>query len=188
METQRIPQLLLVAGTGRNTGKTTFICNLIRKFNTEHQVVALKITPHFHRNVQSGEVIINNEELYIARETDSTTTKDSSKMLQSGAFQSYFIMAKDEQLGLVMREIEKLLPPHSLIVCESGGLRNLVIPGLFFMMEKEGEETSKPGAASLKLLADRIITFDGQTINFDPESVEISDNRWTLKQSTNDLF
>lgn len=182
MGIQRIPQLLLVAGTGRNTGKTTFICNIIRKFSSKHSIIALKITPHFHRNVQSGKVIVSREDLYIAQETNPASTKDSSRMLQSGALQSYFIMARDEQLGLALEEMKKLLPPLSLIVCESGGLRDIVVPGLFFMLQKDGEETSKPGIASLKLLADRVITFDGQTIDFDPETIEITDNQWTLKQ------
>jgi hypothetical protein len=173
--------MLLVAGTGRNTGKTTFICTIIRKFSPAHSIVSLKITPHFHKNVQSGKVIVSNEHLYIAEETDPSSGKDSSLMLQSGASISYFVMAKDEYLGIALHEIEKIVPPGSLLVCESGGLRDLVVPGLFFMMRTRGDEISKPGAEQLKLVADRVITFDGNKIDFDPENIGISGGQWTLK-------
>jgi hypothetical protein len=32
------------------------------------------------------------------------------------------------------------------------------------------------------LLADRVITFDGEKIDFDLNSIEINDNRWKIKQ------
>ena len=176
-----LPQLLLIAGTGRNTGKTTLACNIIRKFGLNHSIIAMKITPHFHKNIQSGKVIVKTSNLYIAEETDSTTTKDSSLMLQAGARQSYFVMAKDEHLDTAFREIVKLIPSDSLLVCESGGLRYHVVPGLFFMMNSSGNEIIKPASEKLKLLADRLIIFDGEKIDFDLDSIEITDNRWTLK-------
>lgn len=181
METIVIPQLLLIAGTGRNTGKTSLVCHILRKFSSDYPIISLKITPHFHRNVQSGKVLIDETNIYIAEETDSTTGKDSSLMLQSGAQQAYFVMATDEHLETAFREIVKLIPSGSLLVCESGGLRNHVVPGLFFMMTNSGNEIIKPASEKLKLLADQVITFDGEKLNFDLENIEITDNRWTLK-------
>lgn len=182
MEPNFIPQLLLIAGTGRNTGKTTFACNILRKFSLTHSIVSLKITPHFHKNVQSGKVIICRDNLYIAEETDPTTGKDSSLMLQAGASQSYFVMAKDEHLDTAFHEIEKIIPSGSLLVCESGGLRNHEIPGKFFMMKRSGNEPIKPDSEKLKLLADRVIIFDGEKMDFDLNTLEIIDNQWKLKQ------
>jgi len=182
METIVIPQLLLIAGTGRNTGKTTFVCNILRKFSLNHPIIALKITPHFHKNIQSGKVIIDRDEVYIAEETDAATGKDSSLMLQAGAQKSFFVMAKDEHVGVAFHEIEKLIPAGSLLVCESGGLRHHVVPGLFFMMKKANGEMIKPDAGKLIKLADQMITFDGEKIDFDPDAIEITDKRWTLKK------
>jgi hypothetical protein len=142
----------------------------------------LKITPHFHKNVQSGKVIIDETNIYIAEETNSTTTKDSSLMLQAGAEKSFFIMATDEFLSQAIPEIVKRIPEGSFIVCESGGLRHHIVPGLFFMMNKTSGERIKPDAEKLMLLADRVITFDGEKIDFEINSIEITDNRWTIKQ------
>ena len=182
MEPTEIQQLLLIAGTGRNTGKTTFACKVIRKFSSSHSIISLKITPHFHKNVQSGKVIIDETNIYIAEETNSTTTKDSSLMLQAGAQQSFFVMATDQYLSEAFHKIRRMIPSDSLIVCESGGLRHHVVPGLFFMMNKTDGEPIKPDAEKLMLLADRVITFDGEKIDFEINSIEITDNRWILKQ------
>jgi hypothetical protein len=181
METNVIHQLLLIAGTGRNTGKTTFACNIILKFGLNNPIISLKITPHFHKNIKSGKVIIDRTDLYIAEETDATTGKDSSLMLQAGARQSFFIMANDEHLSTAFQEIEKIIPSGSLMVCESGGLRYHVAPGLFFMMSHSEPGISKSASEKLKLIADRVITFDGEKIDFDLDMIEIKDKQWKLK-------
>lgn len=181
METILMPQLLLIAGTGRNTGKTTLACKIIQKFSTDKTIIALKITPHFHRNIQSGEIIINENDIYIAAETDPTTGKDSSLMLKAGAQQSYFAMATDEHLGEVIQNIFRLIPSDALLVCESGGLRDWVVPGVFLMMNRKDTEILKPGTERLKMLVDRLITFDGEKIDFELDAIEITDNQWKLK-------
>lgn len=178
----KMPEILLIAGTGRNSGKTTLACNVIRKFSTFNSIIALKITPHFHKYIQSKNVLFNSSDLYIAEETDSTTGKDSSLMLEAGARQSFFIMATDAHLGTAIREICKIIPPNALLVCESGGLRHHVVPGLFFMMNKIDDEVVKPGAEKLKILADRLIRFNGKNIDFDLDTIELKDNQWILKQ------
>lgn len=180
MRINALPQLLLIAGTGRNTGKTTLACAILRKFSSNHPIVSVKITPHFHRNSQSGTIIADESDFYIAEETDATSGKDSSRMLQAGARHSYFIMTKDEHLEAAFSEVLKLVPPETLLICESGGLRNYIAPGLFFMMTNA--EIAKSISEKLKLLADRMIAFEDDTIDFDVNTIEINEHRWTLKQ------
>ena len=55
-------------------------------------------------------------------------------MLAAGARKSFFVMALDEQLPEAMQQVLSIIDHHDFIVCESGGLRNFVSPGLFFMM------------------------------------------------------
>jgi len=182
MEKILMPQLLLIAGTGRNTGKTTLVCKIIQKFSPVKSIIALKITPHFHRNIQSGKILFNETKLYIAEETDSTTGKDSSLMLKAGAQRSYFAMATDEYLGEVIQNIIRLIPSDALLVCESGGLRDWVVPGVFLMMRRNDTKILKPGTERLKILADCLITFDGVKIDFEPDTIEITDSQWKLKR------
>jgi len=182
MEKILMPQLLLIAGTGRNTGKTTLACRIIQKFSPGKSIIALKITPHFHKNIQSGKILINETNLYIAEETDPTTGKDSSLMLKAGAQQSYFVMATDEHLGKVIQNIFRIIPSEALLVCESGGLRDWVVPGVFLLMNRKDIEILKPNAEKLRMLADRLITFDGEKTDFELDAIEITDNKWNLKR------
>lgn len=182
MEPLKLPQLLLIAGTGRDSGKTTLACALIEKFSPSKSVIALKITPHFHKNIGSGRVLHNTPELFIAEETDSSTGKDSLRMLKAGAHQSFFVMTTDDHLQDAFLKVKELIPDDSLIICESGGLRLYIEPGLFLMMNRKGTETIKPLSEKLLAQADCVITFDGEKIGFDRDRIEIINNQWALKQ------
>ena len=188
METIVSPKLLLIAGTGRNTGKTTLACHIIRKFSAVQPIIGIKITPHFHKESQSGKILINTADLFIAEETNPATEKDSSLMLFAGAQMVYFVMAGDEHLVEAYNEIHKRIPENALIICESGGLRHKLVPGLFFMMTGKESGITKPATEKLMLLADRQIYFDGEKINFDLDVIEIVNNQWTLKNLQNDII
>jgi hypothetical protein len=173
--------ILLIAGTGQNSGKTTLACQIIQKFSKIHPVIALKISSHFHINVESGNIIINNDDIYFAEETDASKPKDSSRMLAAGARKSYFIMATDENITDAMQQFFLLVNPDDLIVCESGGLRNIIKPGLFFIMHFSGNESPKQKTLTLKPLCDKWITFNGSSIDFFIDSIEVTQNTWQLK-------
>ena len=182
MENITWPQLLIIAGTGRNTGKTTLACNILRKFSRSNSIISIKITPHFHKNIQSGRVLHDTKNLYISEETAPPTGKDSSLMLGAGAAHSYFIMADDEHLEEAVLRIREHIPPESFIICESGGLRLHTRPGLFLVMTRELGYAVKPSSEKLLQLADRVITFNGEGIDFDSDTIEIKDNQWRIKQ------
>lgn len=175
-----MPEMLLIAGTGRNSGKTTLACQIIKKTSTIIPVVAIKITPHFHRHNKSGMTITERDDLIIIEETDTETCKDSSLMLKAGAVSSYFVMAKDEQLKEALQLIINLIPDNIPVVCESGGLRHFIEPGAFLMMNRNDNNTCKPGAEALKKIADQLITFDGEKIDFDFNAINYSENKWRI--------
>lgn len=176
-----MPSLLIIAGTGRNSGKTTLACQIIRKFSPYQSIVAIKITPHFHENPGNGRVIVNKTNIFIAEEMDATTGKDSSRLLEAGAVQSYYVMTTDEYLEEAFNEILTRIPANSMVVCESGGLRHLIRPGLFFMMLHPGNTGLKSETEKRLSLADRIVTFDDPKFDFDVNSIEIADNQWKFK-------
>ena len=178
----KMPEMLLIAGTGRNSGKTTLACKLIKKISAGCPVVALKITPHFHQDYGNGKVIIESDDLVIIEEVNPGTGKDSSLMLKAGAAKSYFVMAKDEQLKEAFELIIKQLPTKTPIVCESGGLRYFVEPGAFLMMNRIENKTCKEGIEMLIGIADQRITFDGNNIDFDLNLISYSGNKWKIKK------
>jgi len=131
------PNWLLIAGTGRNTGKTTLACLLLSQYR-ENAVTSVKITPHFHPLHEEDRVLVKNENFIIIRE-ERISTKDSSRMLQAGASQALFVQAKDESLEEVFSYLSGLIPSGHPVICESGGMARIIEPGLFIMMHPEGE-------------------------------------------------
>jgi hypothetical protein len=174
----KLPQLLLIAGNGRNSGKTTLACLIIQKFSPDHQIIALKISQHWHRIATGGEVICDTEDLYIAEETDALTGKDSSRMLQAGAKRSFFICSAEDHLSLAINKILELADGNTLFICESGGLRSFVEPGLFLIVDHFGSEGIKPGTLNLQQFENIGLTFDGQHFNLNLNEIVIQHNSW----------
>ena len=176
-----IPQLLIVAGTGRNSGKTTLVCDIIRSNCPHQRLAAIKVSPHFHDMVPDGEVLEEREDLFLMEETNRETGKDSSRMLSAGAWRVFYAMATDETVREVLGRVLRRLPEGTALICESGGLRKYVQPGLFLVMHRESQARVKPEAEKLKQMADRWITFDGTGIDIDPETIYFNGKTWIIK-------
>jgi hypothetical protein len=174
------PRLLLSAGTGRNSGKTSFACRMIEQFKETAPVVAFKVSPHRHRLSPGGKIILNDENLYIAEETDPGTGKDSSRMLAAGAFRSFFIIAPDTELVRAWGILQGLAGFDKFYIGESGGLRNYLLPGLFIVICHPSEESRKPGRYKFKNLADAEITYDGKCFDFDINRIKMAENAWKI--------
>ncbi len=137
-----IPNLLLIAGTGNKSGKTTFACRVIEKFR-ETGIFAIKITPHFHDTTPGLNLLISGEGFSIFEEKDAGSQKDTSRMLRSGASQVYFAKTTDNDLSKVFTEIINFIPAGSPIVCESPALRYYIEPGLFIIMMSGTDHNNK---------------------------------------------
>ena len=172
--------MLLIAGTGRNSGKTTFACSVINKFSRLFPVVAIKISPHLHEDRACVKPLFTGREFLVAEETDASGSKDSSRMLAAGARKSFFVMARDEQLPVAWLKARTLLTPHDMIVCESGGLRNLIVPGLFLIINNSLNKDAKKINKKYRRVCDHWITFDGAQFNFPIDSLIIRDNQWII--------
>jgi hypothetical protein len=128
-----ISNLLLIAGTGTKSGKTSVACKIIVQF-PGLKITAIKISPHFHETT-TGLISISEKKGYsIYEETNRDTSKDTSRMLHSGAHKVYFAKVWDDQLLGVFNEIMGYIPPNVPVICESPALRNYVEPGIFIIM------------------------------------------------------
>jgi hypothetical protein len=128
--------LLIIAGTGTKSGKTSLACRIIEQF-CNLKITAIKITPHFHETTQGLILKSENEGYAIYEETDSSSSKDTSRMLKSGAAKVYFAKVWDNQLLKVFEEIMKEVPAGTPVICESPALRNFVVPGLFMIITSD---------------------------------------------------
>jgi hypothetical protein len=131
-----IPNLLLIAGTGTKSGKTTMGCRIIEQFSNLH-ITAVKISPHFHETTPGLKPVFEEPGFAIYEETNRDTTKDTSRMLNSGASKVYFAKVLDSRLLFVFNKIKDLIPEDTPIICESPALRNFIEPGVFIIMSSK---------------------------------------------------
>ncbi len=131
-----IPNLLLIAGTGTKSGKTTMACKIIRQFS-ELKITAIKITPHFHETTPGLLPVFEKSGYAVYKESEPTGFKDTSRMLEAGAENVFFAKVWDNQLFEAFNEIMKLIPPGSPVICESPALRNFAEPGAFIIMTSD---------------------------------------------------
>ena len=167
--TQISKNILLVSGSGRNVGKTNFLCEVIAQ-NANRNVVAVKITPHFHEPTAGLVSVAVSENYRIFQETDTTSGKDSSLFLRSGAAKVFYIQTTDIHLEEAFSITLKQVNPDQPIVTESAALRRYISPGLYVFIQKEQEEV-KSSALEMKKLADVIVYSDGEQYSLNPKSI-----------------
>jgi hypothetical protein len=137
-----IPSLLLIAGRGTKSGKTSMACRIIRLL-PELKITAIKITPHFHETTTGLFPIKEDTGYSIYEETDRSSFKDTSRMLMAGANKVYFAKVWDDHLPEVFHEIMKAIPAGTPVICESPALRNFVEPGVFIIMTSDTIDKQK---------------------------------------------
>ena len=177
---KNVQNLLLVSGTGRNSGKTTFACEVIKNLSRERSVYTLKISPHFHRLSEKQELISESINYKIYREYDRNLSKDSSRMLAAGATASYFIQCDDRHLTETVQLVLTFIPEGCPIVCESGSVSTYFKPGLHLLIENKNREESKKSCIENGQLADRVIRFDGTNFNLIIDQVSFDGKTWNL--------
>ncbi len=137
-----IPNLLLIAGTGTRSGKTTIACRIIEQFK-HLNITAIKISPHFHETTPGLKTINEDTGFAIYEETKTDSTKDTSRMLHAGASKVYFAKVLDDKLLFVFNRIKDHIPERVPIVCESPALRDFVEPGVFIIISSEATRSRK---------------------------------------------
>jgi len=160
-------RIILLAGAKQNVGKTTFACKIIRHLKSQKEkVYAIKISPHFHDKTPPT-TIFSDHRFILSLEQKTNNPKDSSRMKAAGADEVFFLQVKDLHLKEAFNYSLSLIPPNRLIIIESGGLRHIFKPAIFFFLESNNTENIKENAAANRLLADKIVAFDGNEFNFD---------------------
>ena len=178
-----IPNLLMIAGTGRKVGKTTFACMMIEKCAATHPVTAVKISPHLHRQSPGQKIIAETKEFQIIEESNPDGTKDSSRMMKAGAVRVFYIQTRDRNIREPFDQILQLIPKNQPVICESGALLNHAKPGLFVLVKRKGQTAFKKGLDKLRYEPDTWVTFYGDHFSIEPNGFNFDDNCWKLKKS-----
>lgn len=176
------PNLLLIAGTGRNVGKTSLACALISQTSLSHKVIGMKISPHFHDQPILENIIARSENFEIMEELNPKGNKDSSRMLKAGAERIFYVQTRnDEALKEVINELQKKWIKDVAVICESGGLRHFVDPGLFMVCRSEDQPEMKPHLKVFEQKVDQFIMFHESGFDFDLSKIRFENNQWSIE-------
>jgi hypothetical protein len=176
----------MIGGSGRNVGKTTLICAVIRKFAHSAPIIGLKVTSirpaeeHLHGNHDPA----LPENFRIMEETNTELAKDTSKMLSAGASKVYFIQSTDEQMPFAIKAFFKLVDQQSIIICETRSLRKLIAPGVFILITDPTHLDIKGKAAEFEFLADIHVYFDAlnRSVELLANRIELEEGKWHLSE------
>lgn len=153
--------LLIVGGTGRDVGKTEFVCRLITRVSAERPVYAIKVSSIFpgeelYHGTHSGD----DSSLYLLEETNRESDKDTSRMLKAGAARVFYLRADDTGIQPGFDQFLRKIPIGSVVVCESNSLGHFVKPALSIMVRSKGGEVKPRATVQLKY-ADLVVVSDG---------------------------
>lgn len=125
----KLPNVLLISGSGRNTGKTTTACGIISEISGFNEVISIKVSPHFHPLTDSLKILMEIPGLVISEEKNGNSHKDSSRFLKAGASKSYYMQGSDEQMPYLAEWINRNISGNTPVICESAGLGKYIEPG-----------------------------------------------------------
>lgn len=169
--------LLIIAGTGRNSGKTSLACEIIKQFS-KAKPIALKISPHFHKPSAGLKLLKSDNDFNIYRELSDKGDKDSSKMLISGASAAYYIQVYDNNAGRAFKWLVSYLQTTSPIVCESPALRRFVEPGVFIIADSD-TIVSKKDLSDIDGYADYIFNLGS---SYDQLDISFNRSLWLVNK------
>jgi Ni2+-binding GTPase involved in maturation of urease and hydrogenase len=172
------PNILLVAGTGRNSGKTTLVTSICEYLKDSIAPICIKISNHFHAQIGSF-CHYESEGFRIFEDTNPNSEKDTARMLKAGAARAFFIEAEDNFVYQAFEHVLQFIPQGSPVICESGSLRNYITPGKFILLQTEGVEPKEKSLPLIPLADHYWISQQGRLI-IPSGCVIYNNNTWEI--------
>lgn len=155
-------RMIMVGSTGRNSGKTTFSTEFIKKYKDDKRIFALKVTTIEKRDMKcprGGEgcgvctSLVGNYD--IREELARGQVKDTQRLKDAGAERVFWIRAYPEYLEEAYQDFLDLAEEADLIICESNSLRAYLEPRTFIMIDNS--KKPKSSAENVRHLADMVV-------------------------------
>ena len=145
-------RLIVIAGTGSNTGKTTLLCELLRELAREAPWEAIKLTRGHYRSCGKdphaccvSDLLGEAPTVRSGREATDAFGKDTGRYWQAGARNVHWVVATDGQVETGMREaLARVAAPHALI--EGTSVLKFLRPALAVLVAAGEAARIKPSA------------------------------------------
>lgn len=135
--------VIAVGSHGRNTGKTSLVCALIRAI-PEARWTAVKISGHEH-----------DDPCALTQETDAGGPHDTSRYLRAGAARAYLLQGS---LADALPDLHALLGGSPNAILESSRVVDFIRPDLFLFVRNESAPEFKEEARAYEPRANAIVT------------------------------
>ncbi|MBN2746235.1 MAG: hypothetical protein JXR34_05870 [Bacteroidales bacterium] len=172
-----LPNFLVVSGTGRNVGKTTLICEIIKRFSPENRISAIKITNHFHQmDSPSTTLVSKNDGFQIYEENNINGQKDTSKYLQSGADASFLIMHSPSDMSDAFNAFSHQINiQNGLFIVESTAIIEIIDPAVHILQTYSIQNLAHKNFDVMSYFVENSIP------DFDFTQISSRGNQWILK-------
>jgi len=176
-----LKHLIIIGGTGRNVGKTEFVCRLIAKISAHFHVYGLKVSAMFPDEIfHHGNHDSLPEAPVLFEEKNRNSHKDTSRMLRAGAERVFFLSGDSNEIGGSYKQVMEKIPPQCALVCESNSLADHVKPGLYIIISGERTPVKERTKEKCKE-ADMIVISDGKSNFSELEDIFFSQEKgWYL--------
>lgn len=185
----RLDGMLMIGSAGRKVGKTNLACALVGRFGRSNDLIGIKVTTIREKDGQCprggegcGVCSSLDGDFLITEEVNRSSEKDTSRLLAAGAKRVFWLRVMKTHLKEGLTTLLDVIGPDAISICESNSLRHAVKPGLFLIVNSEGKNKWKSSAQEVKAYADRLVTSDGQSFDFDIGRIDITNGKWTLQE------
>jgi molybdopterin-guanine dinucleotide biosynthesis protein A len=117
----------------------------------------------------------------ITEESDSSSGKDTARLLSAGASRVFWLRVLKEHLQQGTTALLDIIGPNAVSICESNSLRQVVEPGIFLMARNRNLRPWKNSAQQVKKYADKIVVSDGSSFDFDLDRIKLTDGKWIIQ-------
>ncbi|MDX2033312.1 MAG: hypothetical protein SF339_21740 [Blastocatellia bacterium] len=146
------PEIIVIAGTGSNTGKTTLLCELLRELGREAPWEAIKLTRGHYRSCGKdphaccvSDLLGEAPTVRSGRDATYVFGKDTGRFWDAGARNVHWVIATDAQVEQGVREaLGRVVAPHALI--EGTSVLKFLRPALALLTATGDEAKIKPSA------------------------------------------
>ena len=129
-------KLVVIGGHSRSVGKTSLAAGIIAA-SPELRWTAIKITQYGHgicsANGHDCDCVVDEPDcpFAITPEMDADSGSDTSRFLEAGAEQVYWVRTRVGQLALAMPELKRLLAGREFVIMESNSILGFLDPDVY---------------------------------------------------------
>ena len=152
--------VIVIGGHSRNVGKTSVVAGIIAAL-PHYRWTALKITQYGHgicsKDGETCHCATDDHNWAVSEEKDLTGTTDTSRFLQAGAAQVYWVRTQQGKLAEAMPTIRRKLAAAPNTIIESNSVIKFVRPDLYLTVLDPANADFKASAQEFIDRADAII-------------------------------